>query len=833
MSTLKANSYQHVDRASPSIIINSDGSVSISSTVTYEDITSVDSVGVITGRSNADLQNRVNVGSGVSIKAGGLNVTAGISTFGDDVTFTGAAANITFDKSEDDLVFNDNAKAVFGTGLDLKLWHDGSNSRLKDSGTGSLMLGGSTVQIENPGESAVMSKFIEDGAVELYHAGTKRLTTTTSGISISNELNVVGVATIGGSVYVKGNPAEVRIQHTGNSSYSRIISNSTNELNIYTGGGPSLAMTIDGSQEVGIGTASPTRSVHINKNSAAVATVRFTNQNAGISTGADVGLTAGGDIALWHGDGKNLILGTSNLERARISSDGNVLIEDGTVAAEAPLHVTAENSQGINAIFGAKDFVVDDQYNYDDANIALQGRDKDNNETGAGVQFTVRNAGNSTWLHGAFVLDRDANYLLYRGAGNTDGPERLRITSSGNIGVGETNPSSFGGEYRGIDVAYRGSGISGRTGNATFTMRSNIFYDGSNWKYGEGNTTAGVLSVGGAQLIFENAASGTAGATATLAERLRINADGTMLLGTTNTNNIANSGLKIQTAAVAGTSAVLNLRNPQLTGVCGARIEFNMDRTGGGIHFQAGAIDVVKKQEWTSVPGTVDSDMSFSTILSETLSEKCRVGAGDGSYFMIGTTNNRVTGSSFNPPTLGIQHTDTGWNSIGINQIRPGMAGILYKGYQQTGGNYYPSYMVDSNDQVCGNVLVNTSNQTVSYTNSSDYRLKQDDVPISDGITRVKQLRPIRFKWKSNLSETQDGFFAHEVQAVVPEAVYGEKDAMRDTAETAGPNVIDATKIAPQQLDTRYMVPLLTAALKEAIAKIETLETKVAALESA
>ena len=128
MSTLKANSYQHVDRASPSITINSDGSVSISSTVTYEDVTSVDAVGVITGRSNADLQNRVNVGSGVSIKAGGLNVTAGISTlqavtattgtFSDDVTFTGAAANVTWDKSTDDLIFNDNAKAIFGTSSD-------------------------------------------------------------------------------------------------------------------------------------------------------------------------------------------------------------------------------------------------------------------------------------------------------------------------------------------------------------------------------------------------------------------------------------------------------------------------------------------------------------------------------------------------------------------------------------------------------------------------------------------------------------------------------------------------------------------------------------------
>ena len=53
-----------------------------------------------------------------------------------------------------------------------------------------------------------------------------------------------------------------------------------------------------------------------------------------------------------------------------------------------------------------------------------------------------------------------------------------------------------------------------------------------------------------------------------------------------------------------------------------------------------------------------------------------------------------------------------------------------------------------------------------------------------------------------------------------------------DTAEKAGPHTIDANVISPQQLDTRHMVPLLTAALQEAIAKIETLESEVAALKS-
>ena len=122
--------------------------------------------------------------------------------------------------------------------------------------------------------------------------------------------------------------------------------------------------------------------------------------------------------------------------------------------------------------------------------------------------------------------------------------ERLRITTGGVLSIGENDPSPLGGEYRGMDVGYKGSGISGRTGNPTFTLRSNIYYDGSNWKYGEGNTTAGVLSIGGAQLIFEAAASGTAGATATILERLRVDSSGRVLIGRTSTQNenIAGTG---------------------------------------------------------------------------------------------------------------------------------------------------------------------------------------------------------------------------------------------------------------------------------------------------
>ena len=120
---------------------------------------------------------------------------------------------------------------------------------------------------------------------------------------------------------------------------------------------------------------------------------------------------------------------------------------------------------------------------------------------------------------------------------------------------------------------------------------------------------------------------------------------------------------------------------------------------------------------------------------------------------------------------------------------------------------------------IVGSITQTTS--ATAYNTSSDYRLKENEVAISDGITRLKTLKPYRFNFKTDSSTTVDGFFAHEAQTVVPEAVTGTKDEV----DSDGKAVI-------QGIDQSKLVPLLTAALQEAVTKIETLEAKVAALEA-
>ncbi len=115
---------------------------------------------------------------------------------------------------------------------------------------------------------------------------------------------------------------------------------------------------------------------------------------------------------------------------------------------------------------------------------------------------------------------------------------------------------------------------------------------------------------------------------------------------------------------------------------------------------------------------------------------------------------------------------------------------------------------------------INTNGSATAYNTSSDYRLKENVVDLTDGITRLKTLKTYRFNYKNNSSLTVDGFLAHEVTAV-PEAITGTKDQVDSNG-----------KAIYQGIDQSKLVPLLVASLQEAIAKIETLETKVAALEA-
>ena len=120
--------------------------------------------------------------------AGGVDVDAA-SNFNEDVTFTGASANIVFDKSDSALEFADDAKATFGTGADLSIFHDQTNSIIKND-TGQLSLRGNDIRLLNNGASTALIKAFNAGAVELYNDGDKKFQTTAAGVDILGQTQV-------------------------------------------------------------------------------------------------------------------------------------------------------------------------------------------------------------------------------------------------------------------------------------------------------------------------------------------------------------------------------------------------------------------------------------------------------------------------------------------------------------------------------------------------------------------------------------------------------------------------------------------------------------------
>ena len=111
---------------------------------------------------------------------------------------------------------------------------------------------------------------------------------------------------------------------------------------------------------------------------------------------------------------------------------------------------------------------------------------------------------------------------------------------------------------------------------------------------------------------------------------------------------------------------------------------------------------------------------------------------------------------------------------------------------------------------------ISVTSSSTAYNTSSDYRLKENVVPLANAADRLNQLQIHRFNFIADPDTTVDGFLAHEAQAVVPECATGTKDEVDDEGNPVY-----------QGIDQSKIVPLLTAALQEALAKIETLEQRL------
>lgn len=204
--------------------------------------------------------------------------------------------------------------------------------------------------------------------------------------------------------------------------------------------------------------------------------------------------------------------------------------------------------------------------------------------------------------------------------------------------------------------------------------------------------------------------------------------------------------------------------------------------------------------------GSTTNDLIVESEVNGTATERMRIESTGN--IKISDKFRFTAGGDFEAPATGF--------SQGTNS-KQFAAAIIYSSRSSTSSSAHMAFY-NSNGEVG---TITTQSSSTAYNTSSDYRLKENVADMTGAIDRVKALAPKRFNFIADDSVTVDGFLAHEAQSVVPEAITGTKDEVDDDGNAV-----------MQGIDQSKLVPLLTGALQEAIAKIETLETKVAALEA-
>ena len=156
--------------------------------------------------------------------------------FTGDVTFDGATAgrDIVFDRSDNALEFADNAYLWIGSGNDIELWHDGTDSNIK-SNTGQLKIRGSDIRFKSGDDGETFAKFFDDGAVELFFNNIKKIETYSNGVNVSGRIQFtdVGLTDVievpDGKKITVGSGGDCSFYHDGTDSY---LDNSTGNLQL-------------------------------------------------------------------------------------------------------------------------------------------------------------------------------------------------------------------------------------------------------------------------------------------------------------------------------------------------------------------------------------------------------------------------------------------------------------------------------------------------------------------------------------------------------------------------------------------------------------------------
>ena len=426
---------------------------------------------------------------------------------------------------------------------------------------------------------------------------------------------------------------------------------------------------------------------------------------------------------------------------------------------------------------------------------------------GSTTQVQYNNAGvlagsanltfDGTTLTANNITSASATNLVLKSAGTT----AITVDTSQNVGIGTSSPSykvemaiTSGSNFysattsaTGQDIGYRLASTA--TGGREYRITTSDPTRG-------GNTNS---------LAFVDQTAGAA--------RMLIDSSGNVGIGTTTTTINDQSGAArpfVVASSDSGTTVggfipSLNVVNTNTTTNNGAQLNFASTYTSGGINTSSAYVGAIFGARTNTTNYYAAGTLVFGTSAGgASIGPAERMRIDSSGNLLLATTSQINPGSG----------TQAGINLNAIGQI-VGSVNSDTNYFRRTGtdGNLMVFYKVNS---AVGGISVTAS--ATAYATSSDYRLKENIMPMTGGLAKVSALKPVTYKWKADGSDGQ-GFIAHELAEVVPQCVIGEKDAI----DADGNPVY-------QGIDTSFLVATLTAAIQELKALTDAQASTITAL---